>query len=86
MKTCFRIYTEDVNRENVKLACKVLDSYTVIATDGHWNGLAENSLIIEVIDSPALLPVICYIARTIKYLNKQTAVLLTHHSIESELV
>jgi uncharacterized membrane-anchored protein YitT (DUF2179 family) len=71
----YRIYTEDVNRQDVYAT---LDShvsgYTVLETIGSWKGQREDSLIIELLDVPA--STVTAIARTIRAHNKQESVLV----------
>lgn len=81
MKLLFRIYTEDVNRDNIILACRVLESYTLIACSGNWQGSEEQSLVIEVIGDHGLALVIDHVAYMIKSLNNQQTVLVTSQTL-----
>ena len=75
-----RLYTEDKNRETIKSVCdEFLRGYTLIPAQGVWRGVQEASLIIEVVDSPMNFPrKACQkVARKIKRINKQEAVLIT---------
>ena len=71
----YRIYTEDVNRNEVYA---VLDShvsgYTVLEAIGSWKGTREQSICIELIDVPA--STVTAIARSIRALNRQESVLV----------
>ena len=71
----YRIYTEDVNRNEVYA---ILDShvsgYTVLEAIGSWKGTRERSICIELIDVPA--STVTAIARSIRALNKQESVLI----------
>lgn len=87
MNTLYRIYTEDINRNEVlEIVAKYFDAFTVIPCKGAWKGAHESSLIIEIIDSDVIAPKVIYCAETIKYTNKQESVLITKSTIESELV
>lgn len=81
-----RIYTENKNLDLVKtILNESFDSYTLIETTGSWNSVEEKGLIIEVvddIDDPTYL----YVAKQIKDLNKQEAVLTTTQEVKSELI
>lgn len=75
-----RLYTEDTNRDRIHAICQEhLVGYTLIPCEGIWKGAKEQSLVIEVIDSPLNFPrKACQkVARAIKRVNKQEAVLLT---------
>lgn len=46
-----RIYTEDVNRECIiGILDAALNGYTIIPAIGRYNGVSENSLVIEIFD------------------------------------
>jgi hypothetical protein len=88
MATLYRIYTEDVNRDEVR---RIIDAhlslYTLITAEGIWDGKTENSLIIEYIsDDSFAYQLVVTVAKFIKKLNNQDAVLVTFTPIESELV
>jgi hypothetical protein len=87
MNTLYRIYTEDVNRNEIlEIVSKYFDAFTFIMARGAWKGKHESSLIIEIISNPLQSPLIRDVARAIKIANRQQAVLVTKSAIESELV
>ena len=82
----YRIYTEDKQREDIDQVLKAhgIDSYTLIPTQGYWQGAQENSLIIEILsDLPLPLQ---YIAQSIKLTLNREAVLYTAGEVEAQLV
>lgn len=87
MKNLYRIYTEDIGRDNIVYVCGAhYDAYTLISADGYWGSKKEESLIIEIIAPSTDYGEIQRIARWIKTTNKQQAVLITVSPVESELV
>jgi len=76
---CFRVYTEDVNREGIlKEARKwFANGFTCLTGTGCWADLQEACLIIEVIREKKALPTVQHFAANVKRLNKQDAVFLT---------
>lgn len=87
MKAKFRLYTEDLNRDLVeKLIAKSFKGFTVIEAMGYWNGIRENTLIIEIIATKQDLHLIEHICEKIKQLNKQEAVLFTVDYIDSVMI
>ena len=74
----YRILTEDKNKAQVmEIVSEFFDGYTVLSAVGVWNRQVEASMIIE-IDSNGLHDgkSVEEIARRIKVLNKQEAVLI----------
>ena len=70
-----RIYTEDVNRDNVlKILDKVYSAYTVIPAIGRWERVNEKSLVIELASND--IQTALEIANEIKEANKQECVLV----------
>jgi len=76
---CFRVYTEDVNREVIlKEANKRFPKgFTLLSGQGYWQGIEENCLIIEIIQDKQALHTIRRFAEDIKRLNAQDAIYLT---------
>lgn len=73
-----RLYTEDKQRETIHKICQEhLAGYTLIPCEGVWKGAKENSLIIEVIGDRVVRDACLTVARAIKQVNRQEAVLLT---------
>lgn len=81
----FRIYTEDIRRENIE---EILNSYftgfTLYPARGCWKGSCEDSLIAEIANVPerAVLDA----AEEIKRLNKQESVLVVEIPETRELL
>ena len=76
----YRIYTEDKDRENIRHALKVagIEGYTFFYGQGCWQGISEQSLIVEVIgpERPTKGKV-KRAAEEIKRVNEQKEVLVT---------
>lgn len=78
----YRIQTENVNRDSIeKIVSHYFDGFTIIDAIGYWQGIRENSLIIEI---ACIHPSsdIEKIAFEIKIANKQQCVLIS--AIESD--
>lgn len=92
----YRILTEDKNRaEIVGIVEEHFDSFTIYEAKGYWRGIAENSLVIEIdtlgnaeIDKAdnKIEKTITYIAKRIKHVNHQEAVLIQRFDVASQLV
>lgn len=73
----YRIFTEDVNRAGIQSLCdSSFDGYTLIPAQGCYKGTREQSLIIEI--STRSLDAVTRLAQSIKALNRQDSVLVTH--------
>jgi len=79
----YRIYTEDVNtEETIKTVSRYFDCYTLFRAVGFWLGEKENSLCFEIVgNTPSeiqgnFMDKATAVAREIKTLNKQQAVLV----------
>ncbi len=76
----YRIYTEDkgipkLRQEIEAIVSAHFDGYTIFdGAVGYWKGARENSLVIEVLTGRPDL--VTYVAKTIKKVNKQEAVLV----------
>ena len=86
----YRIFTEDVNRKKVCDICtRFFNSYTMFTAVGVWNGIAENSLCIEVSsleqDGHLALRVTSAVAE-IREVNKQEAVLVQKINVTTDLI
>jgi len=69
--------TENVNGEAVKkMAGKQFDAFTMFNARGIWKGIEESSLIIEVVSELPIIKKVKALARRIKKLNSQEAVLV----------
>ena len=73
----FRICTENVNQDTIaKIVGKKFSAFNLVAGTGFWKGQKENSLTIEIIGDEINVEDINEIAREIKNVNKQDAVLV----------
>ena len=75
----FRIYTEDrpgKRRALIRAITKAYPGFTVYRARGYWRAQAEKSLIIEICTGTRDVKRINDLARKIKTLNKQEAVLV----------
>jgi len=89
----YTIYTENKNLdkiENILNKSIIIKGYTIINTQGYWQGLKENALKIEILLEPCdkfnytnILKTVC---KKIKAVNKQKAVLLTVEKIKVYLI
>lgn len=73
----FRIFTEYTNREGIERAANnYFEGYTIFTGVGYWKGSKEKSLLLEVVDKPSKLEAVKSLAREIKRINSQEAVLI----------
>jgi hypothetical protein len=87
MTKLYRICTEAVLIEDVKrIVDAAFDASTVIFADGRWKGIAEDSMIIEIIATEYDRSLIQSTAMAIKQLNKQEAVLIQVLDCEMEMI
>lgn len=89
MIKAYRIMTEDKNRpELTALVTSRFDCFTIYHGVGYWRGNAEGSLTIEIIDVRGDISYeqIASLAKSIKRLNKQEAVLVTVSELQGELI
>jgi hypothetical protein len=85
----FRIYIEDVTEQAEAVEMLVnsrLNCFTVYRAVGCWQGKQEQSLIIEVISDIAMYFTVKALARELKTLLRQEAVLVTEQEIDAELI
>lgn len=83
----YKIYTEDYpNLEEI--AAKHLESYSLFRGASSWDGKQELCACFIVYASPGSLLEVCieYLVRDIKQINKQEAVLVIKHHVESALL
>ena len=79
---CYRIYTEDINRDSVQeVLGQRFGSYTIITAEGHWHGIVERSIIIEILESANRSSDIQAVADLIRFSNNQDAILVTETEI-----
>lgn len=82
MKVCYKIYTEDLNKEDViDEIQQFLGSFTVYSTTGYWKGTEEEGLVIEVIATDSLhdQAIVRCVSKAIQRMNKQESILVTKH-------
>jgi len=86
----YTIYTEDKNLAKIEAILNdsiIIQGYTIINTQGYWQGIKEKALKIEILLEPCnklnytnILKAIC---KKIKAVNKQEAVLFTVEKIKA---
>jgi hypothetical protein len=90
MAKLYRIYTEDVNREEIeRLAALQFDSFSISNAVGYWTGSRECSLVVEVFEPVAFYHAqqkVGKLAQAIKQANKQEAVLVIELDCEGVLI
>jgi hypothetical protein len=75
MEKVYRIYTEDLNREEIlRLASKMFESFTLQPTTGYFQGKAEESVVLEIVEAGE--SDILALAKSIRHLNGQKSVLV----------
>jgi len=84
----YRITTEDKNRNViVHIVKEYFDGFTLIPAIGYWQGIKENSLIIEIdVKHPLSKYRMRTLAKRIKELNEQQAVMVQRINVKSELI
>jgi len=82
----YRIFTENVNVEAIRqiLAQHFKGGYTTFDGSGFWKGMKEGTIVIEIDGTSAKKARSA--AEAIKNLNKQEAVLVERHPVETILV
>ena len=89
----YTIYTENKNLAKIETILNdsfIIEGYTIIKTQGYWQGQKEEALKIEILLEPcnklnytSILKTIC---KKIKAVNKQEAVFLTVEKIKVYLI
>ena len=83
----YRILTENLNRKRIeRIISKSFKGFSLIKSQGFWEGIKENSLIIEISGSKKIAGKVKVSALEIKKANKQDAVLIQVFSDNSFLV
>lgn len=84
----YRILTEDCKRDEIAalVAKRDFPAFTLIPSQGYWKGQKENSLTIEIDASVEWKAGVYALAKDIKTLNSQDAVLVQEIALESVLV
>lgn len=84
----YRIYTEDKSDMDTELATRIVADYfvgfTVYRGKGYWDSKPENALIFEIATSNA--DMVNHVARLLKAVLKQEAVLIVNTPTEDKLV
>ena len=90
MAKLYRIYTEDVNREEIeRLAALHFDNFSINNQLGYWLGGREYSCVIEIYEPVAFYHAqqkVGKLAQAIKQANKQEAVLVIELDCEGVLI
>lgn len=91
MNTQFRIYTESTGGKRTRAIVEtgnLFDGFTVIDVEGYWKGAAEESIIIEIMAEGTARNIskVETLARCIKRLNDQDAVLVTETEIKGRFI
>lgn len=82
----YRIYTEDKNRSVVQaIVAEHFKGVTFFTGQGLWEGTIEDSLIIEILADEDE-KTIDFVAKRIKHINRQDAVLVTSQEVMSKLL
>lgn len=81
----YRVYTENKNKDKIIEAFTAsFDGFTVFEGQGFWRGVAEPSIVIEMLTSDSVtLHKVC---EWVKWYNKQEAVLIVAIQETSELI
>ena len=87
----YRIYTEDINRNDVLcLLNRYFQGYTILSASGVWLGVSEASIVIEYITESENIDYtdlkIQQVCNEIKILNKQQDILYTREDIVGVLI
>ena len=87
------IYTENKNLVKIEAILNdslIIEGYTIINTQGYWQGIKEKALKIEILLEPCnklnYTNIIKTICKKIKIVNKQKAVLLTIKKVKTFLI
>jgi len=83
----YRLLTEDVNREGISREVgKYYPGYSLIPSQGYWEGAPESSLIIEISIPHEDGGRVRALAQRIRELNQQQAVLIQQFEIDQSLI
>jgi len=87
MNKVYRIYTENVNREDIiRIVGEHFEGFTLLNGVGYWQGTPEQSLVIEIIGTEKDSANVELVAYKIKKNNHQQAVLVQETNITANLV
>jgi len=77
MNTIYRIYTENKNKTEIEnLIARTFTAFTVFLATGHWQGMPERSLVVEIAAHEKDYTTVAVLADEIRTLNDQDAVLI----------
>lgn len=79
MQTRYRLYTERFDNL-AELTSRSFQGFTIFSAVGYWEGIAEQSAVIEIIAEHAE-DKIAVLAELIRETNKQTAVMVTAEEV-----
>ena len=85
----YTIYTENKNLAKIEAILNdntIIKGYTIMNTQGYWQGTKEEALKIEILLSKHYNYRIKTICQKIKIINKQQAVLFTVEKIEAQFI
>jgi len=88
IKKQIKLYTEDINRDDVlDITRQYFENFTINKGVGYWKGGKENSLIITIISGAGQdIKQAEALAKDIKVINDQEAVLLVVEDVKSSLI
>jgi hypothetical protein len=87
MNKCYRIFTEDKNRECVAaLVAANFDGFTMSPALGYWKGVPEKALVIEILAEDYALRLVRVVCEDIKFFNEQESILLQVLDNNSEFI
>ncbi len=81
----FRLYTEYFPNLR-ELTSRYFGGFTMFTATGVWEGVPENSIVIEIVGRHTDLQTVVHLAGDIRIVNNQTAVLVTWNPTSSLLV
>ena len=85
MNKVYRIYTENLNREEIlRLTAKKFESFTLQATTGYSQGRGEKSIVLEIVE--ARRKDVTALAKRIRKLNGRKSVLIMRLSGKAEKI
>ena len=83
----YRLHTENVERAWIlDTVSRYFKGFTVYNVSGMYKGVAESSLVIEIMAPGHVANVMVFLAKVIAQHNKQESVYITHSEIRGELV
>jgi len=87
MNMIYRLHTENVGRKTVaELTSKYFPGFTLIDSTGYYKGVAERSLVIEIMAPLSMCHVVRFLGKLIAWHNNQECVLMTCEKTRAEFV